>query len=77
MYLAAPLSLPWSGDLQVETDACVAISRLCPPVTSLHNNEMSSISPIRKQDINMLIAEEEVIFFSIVKLELCDFLERK
>lgn len=34
--------------MQVETDACVATTRLSPPVTLLHNNEMCSILLIKE-----------------------------
>lgn len=34
--------------MQVETDACVATTRLCPPVTLLRNNEMCSILLIKE-----------------------------
>lgn len=46
-YLAAPLSLPGSRNMQVETDACVATTGLSPPVTLLHNNEICSVVLIK------------------------------
>lgn len=34
--------------MQVETDACVVTTRLSPPVTLLHNNEICSILLIKE-----------------------------
>lgn len=35
--------------MHVRSEACVATTRLCPPVTLLHNKEMCSILPIEKE----------------------------
>lgn len=35
--------------MQVQSEACVATTRLCALVTLLHNKEMCSILPIKKE----------------------------
>lgn len=49
--------------MQVETEACVVTTRLSPPVTLLHNNEMCSILLIE-------VRNEGPHCYAVVKLAL-------